>query len=264
MNPQKIDSLVNHLAQARLGGGPTLLPPKTLDVPGLNEAYQAQQKLHDYLSPRGFGPLVGYKIGCTTKVMQEFLSIDHPCSGEIFESTVFEEKAELNLSDFHRIGVECEIVARLSRDLPETWTPYDRGNVADAVGALMAGIELVDDRYDDYSAFPTPILVADDFFNSGVVLSKEKTSWKSLDLLKLEGVMRIDDVEVGRGSGADILGHPMEALAWLANHCISLGAPLKKGKFIMLGSVVKTVFIEKPASVSICFDELGEASVRFV
>ena len=128
----------------------------------------------------------------------------------------------------------------------------------------MAGIELVDDRYDDYTAFPTPILVADDFFNSGVVLSKEKTSWKSLDLMKLEGVMRIDDVEVGRGSGADILGHPMEALAWLANHCISLGAPLKKGKFIMLGSVVKTVFIEKPATVSIRFDELGEASVRFV
>ena len=88
--------------------------------------------------------------------------------------------------------------------------------------------------------------------------------WKSLDLLKIEGVMRIDDVEVGRGSGADILGHPMEALAWLANHCISLGAPLKKGKFIMLGSVVKTVFIEKPATVSIRFDELGEASVRFV
>ncbi|MGB0363983.1 MAG: sulfate adenylyltransferase, partial [bacterium] len=79
---------------------------------------------------------------------------------------------------------------------------------------------MVDDRYEDYTAFPTSILVADDFFNSGVVLSKEKTSWKSLDLLKLEGVMRIDDVEVGRGSGADILGHPMEALAWLANHCI--------------------------------------------
>ena len=55
-----------------------------------------------------------------------------------------------------------------------------------------------------------------------------------------------------------------KALAWLANHCISLGAPLKKGKFIMLGSVVKTVFIEQPATVSIRFDELGEASVRFV
>lgn len=174
MNPQNTDFLVNHLVQARLGGGPTLLPPKTLDVPDLNEAYQAQQKLHEYLSPRAFGTLVGYKIGCKTKVMQEFLSIDHPCSGEIFESTVFEEKAELNLSDFHRIGVECEIAARLSRDHPETGTPYDGENVVDAVGALFAGIESVDDQYDDYTAFPTPILVADDFFNSGVVLLKKK------------------------------------------------------------------------------------------
>ena len=56
----------------------------------------------------------------------------------------------------------------------------------------------------------------------------------------------------------------MEALAWMEKHGISLGTPLKKGKFIMLGSVVKTVFIEKPATVSICFDELGEASVRFL
>ena len=54
---------MNHLAQARLGGGPTLLPPKTLDVPGLNEAYQAQQKLHEYLSKRGFGSLVGVCLG---------------------------------------------------------------------------------------------------------------------------------------------------------------------------------------------------------
>ena len=49
--------------------------------------------------------------------------------------------------------MECEIAARLSRDLPETGIPYDRGNVADAVGALMAGIELVDDRYDDCTVF---------------------------------------------------------------------------------------------------------------
>ena len=50
----------------------------------------------------------------------------------------------------------------------------------------MAGIELVDDRYEDYTAFLTPILVADYFFNSGVILSEEKTSWKSLDFMKLK------------------------------------------------------------------------------
>ncbi|GIS37183.1 MAG: hypothetical protein Ct9H90mP9_2130 [Pseudomonadota bacterium] len=53
---------------------------------------------------------------------------------------------------------------------------------------------------------------------------KRKNVVEILDFLKLEGVMRIDDVEVGRGSGADILGHPMEALAWLANHA-SFGTP---------------------------------------
>ena len=127
----------------------------------------------------------------------------------------------------------------------------------------MAGIELVDDRYDNYPSFPTPTLVADDFFNAGVVLGKENKAWKTLDLQNLKGVMIIDGEEVGRGKGSDILGHPMEALAWLANQSISQEKPLQAGTFIMLGSVVKTVHLEKPAEVTIRFDELGEASVRF-
>ena len=61
--------------------------------------------------------------------MQEFLPIDHPCSGEIFESTVFDEKAELNLSDFHRIGVECEIAARLSRIFRKQGLPMTVGKL---------------------------------------------------------------------------------------------------------------------------------------
>ena len=66
------------------------------------------------------------------------------------------------------------------------------------------------------------------------------------------------------GLGADILGHPMEALAWLANHRASLGQPLRAGSFVMLGSVVKTVFLDRPAEVSVELEGLGRAEVRFV
>ncbi|MBO6482999.1 MAG: hypothetical protein HVK29_04785, partial [Pelagibacteraceae bacterium] len=44
---------------------------------------------------------------------------------------------------------------------------------------------------------------------------------------------------------------------------ISQEKPLQAGTFIMLGSVVKTVHLEKPAEVTIRFDELGEVSVKF-
>ena len=264
MNKDKISNLATHLVQSRIGGPPTILPEDTLRMPTLDECYIVQDAIHEQLKNKGFGSLVGHKIGCTTQVMQDYLAIEHPCSGEIFESMVFFSNEILKLSDFHRIGIECEIAARLSKDLPEQKNDYDIEMVEDAVGALMAAIELVDDRYIDYPSFPTPILVADDFFNAGVVLGSEKKNWKSIPLREIKGWMKVDGEEVGRGSGGDILGHPMNSLAWLANHSVRLGKPLKSGSFVMLGSVVKTVFLEQPSQINIGFEYLGEVSVKFI
>jgi 2-oxo-3-hexenedioate decarboxylase/2-keto-4-pentenoate hydratase len=213
------------------------------------------------LEAAGQGSCSGHKIGCTTPVMQAYLGIDHPCAGEVFAATVFESGAQVPLQRFHRAGVECEIAARLGADLPARDGGHDRDSVAAAVETLMAGIELVDDRYRDYTALPVPVLIADDFFNAGVVLGTPVTDWRGLDLAAIEGVMTIDGEEAGRGIGADILGHPFNALAWLADHRAAVGTPLRAGEFVMLGSVVKTVWIERASTVAISFEGLGEASV---
>jgi len=128
----------------------------------------------------------------------------------------------------------------------------------------MGAIELVDDRYENYFALTAPVLIADDFFNAGVVLGPEQSDWRDLDLAKILGTLFIDGEAHSTGLGADILGHPMEALAWLANHRASLGQPLRAGSFVMLGSVVKTVFLDRPAEVSVELEGLGRAEVRFV
>lgn len=264
MTPEQRREAARFLAQARRSGPPTPSPPPALTPQTIAEGYALQDGVHDELEVAGFGARVGHKIGCTTPVMQAFLGIDHPCAGAVFATTVFERSAELPLADYHRIGVECEVAARLAADLPAQGGGHTRDSVADAVDALMAGIELVDDRYVDYPGLSAPTLIADDFFNAGVVLGPEVAAWRDLDLEALEGVMTIDGAEVGRGRGADILEHPLNALAWLANHQVARGMPLRAGDFVMLGSVVKTVFLDAPATVDIRFDGLGTASVRFV
>ncbi len=57
-----------------------------------------------------------------------------------------------------------------AKDLPPIDRPYTQENVADAVGAMAAGIEIVDDRYVDYKSLDTPTLIADDFFDAGCVI----------------------------------------------------------------------------------------------
>ena len=76
---------------------------------------------------------------------------------------------------------------------------------------------------EDYRSLDTPTLIADDFFNAGCVLGDPVESWRELDLAAVQGRMTINGGEVGRGRGGDILGHPLKALAWLANALAARG-----------------------------------------
>src|ERR1700738_3696583 len=87
------------------------------------EGYRIQDALHGLLSA-DFGALVGYKIGCTRPGMQRYLDIPHTCGGGVFAKGVHESGASLSYRDFVRVGVECEIAVRLTRDLAASAAPF--------------------------------------------------------------------------------------------------------------------------------------------
>src|SRR5712671_18783 len=197
----------------------TPLPPLALDAAPQTEAegYRIQAAVHKLLAA-DLGALAGYKIGCTSPVMQQYLDIPHPCGGGVFAKRVFDSGASLNTGDFVRAGVECEIAVRLARDLAPTEGPFTAEWVAESIEAYLPAIEIVDDRYLDWQTLGAPTLVADDFFGAGCVLGKPVARVGLPDVLHVAGRALINGVEVGRGTGADVLGHPHNALAWLANH----------------------------------------------
>ena len=75
--------------------------------------------------------------------------------------------------------------------------------------------------------------------------------------------MFINGVDVGSGVGGDIMGHPFEALAWLANTAAEFGFPLMAGEFVLLGSIVQTKWLDFGDQVVIDIEGLGQASARF-
>ena len=248
----------NRLARARLAAlAPSIRPPDEA------AAYAIQDRLHELLTQQGLGTLKGHKIGCTTKVMQEFLGIGNPCAGGVFAATVHRSPARVRYADFVRPGVECEIVVQLGADLPHVSAPFDRARVAAAVSAVMAGMEIVDDRYENYKALDTPTLIADDFFDAGCVLSAPLTDWQRLDLAAVTGVTCINGVEVGRGRGSDVLGHPFEALVWLANQLAARGRSLQAGEFVFTGSVVATQWLQAGDRVQMTIEGLGQVEALF-
>jgi 2-oxo-3-hexenedioate decarboxylase/2-keto-4-pentenoate hydratase len=230
--------------------------------PDERSAYAVQDALHPLLAGT-LGPIAGHKVGCTTPVMQAFLGIPNPCAGGVFERTVHASPARLRPADFVRAGVECEIVVRLGRDLTPAQAPFDRETVAAAVSECMAGMEIVDDRYVDYKGLDTPTLIADDFFDAGCVLGPAVPEWRALDLAAATGRTRINGVEVGRGRGADVMGHPLAALAWLANNLAPRGHAIQAGQFVFTGSVVETKWLNPGDRVEMEIDGLGSVAAVF-
>lgn len=248
----------NRLTQDRLEFLPAEIRPQDLD-----DAYTIQERLNEILVERGLGQPIGYKIGCTTPVMQEYMNIHEPSFGEVFAPTVHRNTATLRHADYSEPGVEAEIAALLGADLPAAQAPYDRDSVAAAVEACMASVELVDARYFDYRELDTPTMVADDFFNAACILADPVTDWRSLDLADVQGRMDVNGVEFGSGAGSLIMGHPLEALAWLANRLAERGRELKSGEFVTLGSVVPTKWVSQGDLIEVEMAGLGSVTVKF-
>ena len=248
----------NRLAKQRLSALSSEYRPKDEA-----EAYGIQAQLHNELAAQ-LGEIAGHKIGCTTAVMQRFLNIPNPCAGGVFANTVQQSGASIPHGDFVRPGVECEIVVFLQSDLPPIDRPYTQETVAIAVGAIAAGIEIVDDRYVDYQSLDTPTLIADDFFDAGCVIGTPLRDWRGIDIPALVGRTMINGIEAGRGAAREVMGHPFAALAWLANSLIERGLYLRRDEFVFTGSVVETRWVNAGDSVSVEIDRVGTTTVKFL
>ena len=185
------------------------------------------------------GRRVGYKIGLTSKRMQEMCGVNHPNSGVVFENRLHKSGVALSLSRLGRLGIEFECCARLGTSLPPRGKPYMLEEVAAAVDAVCPAFEIIDDRNSDY---PLDLLslVADNSWNEGNVLGEFKSTWPDLGTAK--SVLECNGKVIDAGKGSDVLGHPFEPLRWLANNLNELGQTLKAGEIVLTGSWVTTRF----------------------
>jgi 2-keto-4-pentenoate hydratase len=250
------------IAAARRNRTPLAPLPANVAPADEDDGYRIQRALHDLLLPQA-GAMVGYKIGCTSAVMQQYMNITHPCGGGVFAKGVHDSGAEVKAADYVRVGVECEIAVRLARDLAPTEAPFTAEWMHEAIEAYHPAIEIVDDRYEKWETMGVPTLIADDFFAAGCVLGEAVARANAPDLREIVGRALINGEEAGRGTGADVLGHPHNALAWLANHLAAEGRGLHAGQIVLTGSLVKTVWLSAGDRVTMALDGLGEVGATF-
>jgi 2-keto-4-pentenoate hydratase len=213
---------------------------KLREINDVAAAYRVQDAYWRRQMSRDNTQVGGFKIGLTTKKMQEMCSIDRPVAGYVPANRIYRSGVTVDGKRHTHLGLEFEIAVRLARDFPFRPGAYSQQEVALGVDAVAPGVELVDDRHCDYATIEALSLIADNSWNEGIVIGAWQDPPK--DLGAVEGVVTLDGQELGRGFGRDALGHPYAPLTWLANYRAGTDRPLKKGDVVMTGSLVRTNF----------------------
>jgi len=179
-------------------------------------------------------PTLGWKIGCTSAYAQKVLKSDGPISGRMH--TIHQSGVTLTASDHPNAQLEGELAFTLAADLPLRSEPWTADEVRAAVASMHPVIEVVGGRTEVFLDAPVLTICADSGGNSCLILGDAVDDWESLDLRVTAGAMTVDGELTGSGTGADVLGHPLEALAWLATHLGQRGIALKAGEIITTGT----------------------------
>jgi 2-keto-4-pentenoate hydratase len=227
----------------------------TFGIADVDDAYAVQREYVRLQMQNRGTRVAGYKIGLTSKRMQEMCGIDSPIAGVVLADRVHVSGTALRAAAYGRVGVEFEIAVHVGRDLLPDGRPLTSEAVEAAVDGVCPAMEIIDDRNADYRALEALSVIADNSWNAGIVLGEFARPWP--DLASVEGVVSIDGMIVDRGSGRDVLGHPFHAVAWLAGR----GSGLRAGDVVMTGSVVTTKFPDRPTTYRFHADGLGAVEV---
>jgi 2-keto-4-pentenoate hydratase len=210
----------------------------------------------------GAVPPAGFKIGATGRRMQAYLGVDVPIAGFMRAENIHRGHAELRFADYLRPGAECEVAVRLAHDLPPG--PCSLEQAIAAVGSFFAAIEIVENRYGDVSVLGTPTLIADQMYHCAAVIGAlgDDCDWRTVDIGALRGRITLADGTNDEGITSDLLGHPLNGLAWLAGsrEAAAFGG-LKAGQVVLLGSVTPPLWLSGPTRVLVTFPPLPSVSV---
>jgi 2-oxo-hept-3-ene-1,7-dioate hydratase len=201
---------------------------------------------------------VGRKVGLTSKAMQRSSRIDEPDFGILLEEMFFETGDRIARSNYCTPRVEMELAFVMGEALKGEVT---RDDVMAATAHIIPSIELIDARAED----PRTILdtVADNGAAAGVILGRERLDPGEYDLRWVGGIMLANGEVEETGLAAGVLGHPAEALVWLAAKLSQFGLAIEAGEIILTGAFARPVWAESGDRIVADFGQLGKVEVEF-
>ena len=208
--------------------------------------------------------LYGWKIAATSEAGQRHINVDGLLAGRLLSGRVTDDGATVSLATNLMRVAELEFAFRFGADLPPRPEPYTVDEVMAAVATLHPAIEIPDSRFHDFTVVGAPSLIADNacahLFLPGPAVA---TAWREVDLAAYEVTAVVNRKERHVGVGANVLGDPHVALAWLVNEVSGLGLPVQVGQMVTTGTCVTPIAVAPGDEVRGDWGAFGTLSVRF-
>jgi 2-keto-4-pentenoate hydratase len=225
------------------------------------EAYAIQAEV---AKQSGMG-IVGWKIAATSTAGQQHIRVDGPMAGCLLSARALEGGARISLAGNHMKVAEAEFAFRIGKPLPKRAESYSVAEVLAAVASLHPAIEVPDSRYEDFTRVGAAQLIADVACACWFVLGPAtRADWRGIDLARHGVAAYRNGALAGQGSGANVLGDPRSALAWIANELSTYGDGLRAGDVVITGTCLTPVPVSAGDRVKADFGEFGVLEVAFV
>lgn len=260
LTPQEQESLAARLLQAAdLGEG--IDPPSDTIEYTFADAYQVRRLLVDKHLARG-ARAVGHKIGFTAKAMQEMYGMTGPDFGQLLDFMVAPGDRPVEIGRLSDTRVEPELAFILAQPLQGPGIGIEE--VLAATEHIVAAIEIIDSRVGAVRARAVDS-IADNAGAGLFVLGSTPIAPRALDLATIAISMTVDGQHLAGLSG-DVMDHPANAVAWLANKLVEIqgiGGSLEAGDIVLSGSVTRSVEVRPGSALRADFGPFGTIELGF-
>jgi 2-oxo-3-hexenedioate decarboxylase len=255
-----IAGLAEHLENAELQAHDVLKITDEHPQMDWDDAYAIQDEIRRRKEARGHRT-AGLKCGLTSFAKMKQMGVATPVFGFVSDYMARPDGGEIQISELIHPKVEAEICIVTKTALKGPGCHM--AAVMAAVDFVLPAVEIIDSRYRDFK-FDLKSVIADNTSSSRFVVGGRSRDLDKLDLRTLGVVLEINGEVKTMAAGAAVLGHPLAAVAMLANHLGARGQEIPAGTFIMTGGVTEAVAVKAGDSVLVRYQDLGSVSMRFV
>lgn len=230
----------------------------------LNEARHAQKDFVARLTPK-LGPPAGFKVGLTSKAVQESLGATAPVRGVLLRDMLLQDGATVSATFGARPIWEADLIVVVKdAGINKAKTPLE---IARHLSEIVAFIELPDRIVAATEKIDGSLITA---INTSARLGvmgqrvKIESTPEFIAALEKMTVIATDQTgaELAKAKGDALLGHPLNPVLWLIEDLSATGEKLQAGDLISLGSFARPQPPQAGQTVTVRYDGLPAGSIK--